>query len=159
VDFILPISPTLSVSRPTEVPGHARTLALPRLATVHTSGVVIADRFPYVSGFYRVRRATNSSFPTLRMTHFDKRSAISVARTCLHLKQPGMFPVAPKTTKRWDTYRQLGLRYQHGVCEGRAAAEVWNGGGVMQTRKDGVRICHAKDRKVMSTPWRNVLDH
>ena len=73
----------------------ARRDALLGLVTVHTSGVVIADTFPYVSRFCRVRRATNSSFPISRMTHFDRRSAISVARTCLHWKQPGMLPVAP----------------------------------------------------------------
>jgi hypothetical protein len=59
----------------------------------------------------------------------------------------------------WDTYRQLRLRYQHGIREGRAGAEVWDGAGAMQSRKDGVGIGHAGNRKVMSTPWRNVLDH
>ena len=52
---------------------------------------------PYVLGFCCVKRAMNSSFPISRTTHFDKRSAISVARTCLHWKQPGVYPVAQKT--------------------------------------------------------------
>ena len=96
---ILPASLTLSDSRRMEVSGHAEMNvlgdALLRFATVHI-GIVIADTFPYVSGFCRVRRATNSSFPISRTTHFDKRSAISVARTCLHWKEQGIFLVAQK---------------------------------------------------------------
>lgn len=92
---ILPKSPTLSDSRRVEASGHAGTEilgdALLRFATVHNS-IIVADTFPYVSGFCRVRRATNSSFPISRTTHFDKRSAISVARTCLHWKETRYIP-------------------------------------------------------------------
>ena len=92
---ILPASLTLFDSRRMEVSGHAEIKvlgdALLRFATVH-----IADTFPYVSGFCRARRATNSSFPISRTTHFDKRSAISVARTCLHWKEQSIFLVAQK---------------------------------------------------------------
>ena len=146
----------LTDSRPTEISGRANTLVLE--GCVHTSGVVIAaNTLPYASGSCRLRRAANSSFPVSRTMHFDMRSAISVARTCLHWNQPGMIVI--KICRGRDTYRQLRLRYQHGVREGWTSAEVWNGAGPMQTRKDCVRICHSEDRKVVSTPWRNVLDH
>jgi hypothetical protein len=104
-----------------------------RLTTDHVNCAVIPDAFRYAPGFCRARRAKSSSFPILRTPHFDKRSTISLARTCLHRKQPGMFSHCAKMVEvQWMGYiasTESAISAQRAQWLGRCS--VWNRAGAM----------------------------